>query len=168
LRRFSRGRTGTFGEGYGWREGVGMSRLAEQPEMVRSLEMIEEVLKGPHRDLWRGLRVAGGGQDEYSCRRLSGEEEELATVQAGIRRRTRRSFHFADKAVQEKHKMQRAQGRRQEAKGMLEELAEEALFWACSDAWNKGGVPWRLLGTASSFDAPADRPGIPSFSATAG
>ena len=75
MRRFSRGRTGTFGEGYGWREGVGMSRLAEQPEMVRSLEMIEEVLKGPHRDLWRGLRVAGGGQDEYSCRRLRGEEE---------------------------------------------------------------------------------------------
>jgi hypothetical protein len=145
-----------------------MSRLAEQPEMVRSLEMIEEVLKGPHRDLWRGLRVAGGGQNEYSCRRLSGEEEELATVQAEIRRRTRGIFHFADKAMQEKQKMQRAQGRRQEAKGMLEELAEEELFWACSDAWNKEGVPWRLLGTEYSSDEPADRPGIASFSATAG
>jgi hypothetical protein len=56
-----------------------MSRLAEQPEMVRSLEMIEEVLKGPHRDLWRGLRVAGGGQDEYSCRRRRRDGRLLST-----------------------------------------------------------------------------------------
>ena len=87
-----------------------------------------------------------------------------------IGRRKRDIDHHADKAMQEKNNMQREQRRRKEVKGRLQKIAKEdqELFWACSDAWNKEGVPWRLFGAEYSSDEAADGPGTSPFWATGG